>query len=82
MKSILLSFFFIALVLPSLAAANLVGFFSDANQFFKTHVAQGLVDYASIQQAPADLQELLTQIAGQDLSSANAPHRCGYSWQQ
>ena len=46
-------------------------FFTKADQFFKTHVSYGRVDYKNIKKDPSSLDELINMAAGITVSTSD-----------
>ncbi len=69
MKYAFLIFLFLILVLPASKAQSLEQFFKDANSFFSTHVADDRIDYQTIKNNPAALNQLIVFIEKADVDA-------------
>lgn len=69
MKTLALAFGQLLLVLTLTAQSGQSSFFTSANSFFSSAVAEGLVDYAQLKTAPEPLGRLREQIAAYDLTN-------------
>jgi hypothetical protein len=79
MRVLFLSLTFILFNLSLVAQSDLSSFFNNADQFFQTHVENGLINYSAIQQDKNSLNSLLNQIATAEPGSVNTnTHKAFY----